>query len=307
MFIYISEHIWKSLSQHLKYCCNLLITTVLVLFTINSFTYADEVPYLNKTLRFGMLPDSAQSFIDARFDPLIRYIRKETGIKIELVSARDYQDLLTQFKNKNIDLALFGGYTFIRAQQEVGAKPLVMRDIDLHFTTVFIAHSNNEKKSLEDFKDTTLSFGSVLSTSGHLMPRYFLLERNIDPEGFFSKVLYSGAHDKTAYWVRDGEVDLGAANSDVIEQLFKDGHLMRDDIQIIWETPIFTDYVWAVQSNMDEALQSRLMDSFLSLSSINPEHRNILNAMNTYGFLPANNADFNSLRKVIKLLEQEKK
>ena len=172
---------------------------------------------------------------------------------------------------------------------------------------MFLAHPDNEKKNLEDFKDAKISFGSRLSTSGHLMPRYFLTERKIDPEAFFSEVLYSGSHDKTAYWVRDGKVDLGAANNQVIRKMFREGHLKRDDIRILWETPVYSDYVWAMQPDLDKAIQSRLLDCFLALSPLNSEHRQILKALGAGGFLPANNADFALLRKVIRLLEQEMK
>lgn len=132
------------------------------------------------------------------------------------------------------------------------------------------------------------------------MPRYFLQqEKAIIPEEFFAEVRYSGTHDKTAYWVRDGVVDLGAANSEIIKTMFKDGRLRSNDIHILWETPPFSDYVWAVPRQMDEATKTSIRDAFLSLEYDNEKHAQILQLMGTGGFLPAGNDDFLLLEQII--------
>jgi len=282
--------------------------SLIFLILFNTSAFAEEINALNKTtIRFGILPDSAQHIIDDRYKPLITFIEQELDIKIDVVKSQNYQQLLTQFKEKKIDLAFFGGYTFINAQINSKAEPLVMRDIDLQFSTVFLVNADNKNSKLEDFKGKAFSFGSKQSTSGHLMPRYFLSERDINPESFFTKVRYSGSHDNTAYLVRDNKVDLGAANSDVIRDMFKKGTLKQSDIRILWETPAYSDYVWAIQPNFEPLLRQRLLDTFLSLSPLNPSHKYILNALGAHGFLPANNEDFDSLRKVVKLLEHKMK
>jgi len=282
--------------------------SLIFLILFNTSAFAEEINALNKTtIRFGILPDSAQHIIDDRYKPLITFIEQELDIKIDVVKSQNYQQLLTQFKEKKIDLAFFGGYTFINAQINSKAEPLVMRDIDLQFSTVFLVNADNKNSKLEDFKGKAFSFGSKQSTSGHLMPRYFLSERDINPESFFTKVSYSGSHDNTAYLVRDNKVDLGAANSDVIRDMFKKGTLKQSDIRILWETPAYSDYVWAIQPNFEPSLRQHLLDTFLSLSPLNPSHKYILNALGAHGFLPANNEDFDSLRKVVKLLEHKMK
>jgi len=305
MLIFTNSHSFHNSSIKLIYT---LFFSVIFLTLFNAVAFAEEINAFNKTtLRFGILPDSAQHIIDDRYKPLINFIEQQLDIKIDVVKSQNYQQLLTQFKEKKIDLAFFGGYTFITAQKNANAEPLVMRDIDLRFSTVFLVRTENKSSKLEDFKGKAFSFGSKQSTSGHLMPRYFLSERDINPESFFTKVIYSGSHDNTAYLVRDHKVDLGAANSDVIRDMFKKGTLKQSDIRILWETPTYSDYVWAIQPNFDPILRHRLLDTFLSLSLLNPTHKSILNALGADGFLPANNEDFDSLRKVVKLLEKKMK
>ena len=117
-----------------------------------------------QVLRFGVLPDSSPEIIEYRFNPLLRYLERETGLHIEMIIPNNYSELIHQFQAKKIDMALFGGYTFVMVQRETNAEPLVVRDTDLHFSTVFITQPDNSKQNIEDFKGTRFSFGAKLST-----------------------------------------------------------------------------------------------------------------------------------------------
>jgi phosphonate transport system substrate-binding protein len=268
--------------------------------------YATDQAVTTKTvLRFGILPDSDRSIIDSRFTPLLQYLQQETGIKIEYVPANNYLDLLALFKTAKVDVAWIGGYSYVQAHQQVNAKPLVLRDIDLKFSSVFLVRPENSKININEFRGSTISFGSRQSTSGHLMPRYFLYERHINPEQFFANVVYSGGHDKTAYAVRDKKADLGAANSMVIRKMLAEGLLKPDDVRIIWETPVYTDYVLVVQQTMPEEVQQLLIDAFLALSPLNQLNKPILDALGAKGFLPASNLDFVTLFEIAKLLDKD--
>ena len=143
------------------------------------------------------------------------------------------------------------------------------------------------------------SFGSELSTSGHLMPRHFLRsEWQIEPEAFFSAVTYSGTHDRTAQLVRDGAVDIGVANAAVIRQMLDDGRLRNGEIEVVWQTPPYPDYVWAVQREMPAQLKTRLRDAFMSLTPTRAEHVAILNSLGAQKYLPAAGGDFADLRLI---------
>ena len=276
---------------------------VLCWITFLSSAHANTTSTI-QTLRLGVLPDSDPQIIKQRLSPLLHYIEKQTGLNIELVIPKNYENLVEKFQNKTIDLALFGGYTFIKAQQKAQARAFVMRDIDLQFSTSFLTQANNPKQNIIDFKGAIFSFGSQLSTSGHMMPRFFLDKQNIQPEVFFKEVRYSNAHDTTVYLVRDGHVDLGAVNSDVVKHMLMDKRLNKNEIRIVWKTPTYTDYVWAIQPDFDEILHDRLLDSFLSLTLQDATHQKILESIGARSFLPANNADFESLRQATKIMER---
>ena len=248
-------------------------------------------------LRVGVLPDENTEVLRNRYAPLLKYLSETIGIDTQLILPSNYQELSTQFRDGEIELAYFGGLTFVQASMNSDAEPLVMRDIDRRFVSWFLARPNEDKKQLSDFEGMHLSFGSQLSTSGHLMPRHFMnSEMQIEPENFFSAVDYSGSHDKTAFLVRDGGVDLGVANSVIIRNMIRDGRLGEDELQIVWETPPYVDYVWAVQKLLDETIKNNLRDAFLALDPSKLNHKTILTSVGAGSFLPAGNRDFQSLK-----------
>ena len=131
------------------------------------------------------------------------------------------------------------------------------------------------------------------------MPRHFMKnDWQLTPEDYFSEVHYSGAHDATAYQVRDGTVELGVANSQIVTAMINDGRLKRDDIRVLWQSPPYTGYVWAVQSDLNNDIKIRLRDAFLGLSVANPNHRDILESLQARMFLPASERDFNLLKQL---------
>lgn len=254
-------------------------------------------------LRIGILPDQSEENLRARYAPLLVHLKDETGIPVELVVPKSYKSLLRLFSEKKIDLAYFGGFTFLKASHADGALPVVMRDVDTRFRSYFLVRADDTARNMRDKHGARLSFGSRLSTSGHLMPRHYLKQNNIEPEHFFAKVEYSGAHDKTAYRVRDGETDLGAVNAIIADQMFRDGRLKRSQVRVLWETPPYPDYVWAIRGTIAEELRTRVRDAFLSLSADNPVHVEIMKKIGARTFLPVRADDFEQLREVAEGLE----
>jgi len=248
-------------------------------------------------LRVGVLPDENSEVLRKRYAPLLKYLSDTIGIDTQLILPSDYQELSWLFQHGQIELAYFGGLTFVQASNNSDAEALVMRDIDTRFVSYFLARPGEDKKRLSDFEGMHFSFGNQLSTSGHLMPRHFMKsEFQIEPETYFSVVDYSGSHDKTAFLVRDGIIDLGVANSAIIKKMIQDGRLRKNELQIVWETPPYVDYVWAVQKNLNETIKNNIRDAFLGLDPTKFTHKIILTSIGAANFLPAGSRDFQSLK-----------
>ena len=254
---------------------------------------------LTPQLRIGVLPDQGTETLRQRYTPLLDYLARDTGIETRLVIPTDYQHAVDLFREHQIDLAFFGGLTFVQAQAEHGAEALVMREIDTRFTSWFVVRPELAQKRLPDLRGESLTFGDRLSTSGHLMPRYFLQRQwNLEPENFFSEIGYSGAHDQTVYLVRDGRFAIGAVNAGIARQMFEDGRIGENELRVLWQTPPYPDYVWAVQPELAEDLKTNLRDAFLRLDADNPDDRTILDRLGTETFLPANPRDFETLSDI---------
>lgn len=278
------------------------IIVALVALVAMLFLYANrpaEDTIMPGELRLGILPDQSPDVLQRRYTPVLEYLSNALGVPVRLVIPDSYAQLLELFRANEIDLAYFGGYSYVKARQEAGAIPLVMRQVDIRFTSLFIVGAASEARNLEDLRGKRIGFGSQLSTSGHLMPRYFLRQRGIDTETFFGEIAYSGAHDKTAYWVRDGVVDVGAANATTIRSMLRDQRLDAGTVRILWETPPYANYVWAIRPIFDEPLRAGIRDAFLALSPEVDEHKLILRELNASGYIPADPDNFAGLETIV--------
>lgn len=244
----------------------------------------------------AVLPDQSKDTLLSQYAPLLDYLESVTMLEFELAIPLDYSDLLDQFDTGRVGLAWFGGLTFTQAERRSGAVPLVFRDVDLQFTSCYLANSSDTRTMIEEFEGEDFSFGPRLSTSGHLMPRYFMKGQGMDAEQFFASTRHSAGHDQTATWVADDTVALGVANCVIVQSLFENGVLGSDDVRIIETTPPYSDYVWAVSASLDDRIKLTLLDAFLALDASIPEHREILRAQGANAYMPAASEDFEIVR-----------
>ncbi|MBD8731205.1 putative selenate ABC transporter substrate-binding protein [Pseudomonas sp. CFBP 13710] len=227
-------------------------------------------------LRVSAIPDEAPTELLRKFKPLGAYLEKQIGMKVEFVPVADYPAVVEALATDRLDMAWLGGFTFVQVNLKTGnAIPLVQREQDAQFTSKFITSDPNVK-SLADLKGKTFAFGSISSTSGSLMPRYFMLQDNIKPETYFSRVAYSGAHDATAAWVQAGKVDAGVLNASVWDKLVNSGKVDTSKVKVFATTPTYFDYNWTVRGTLDPALAEKLKQAFLALDPAKPDDKAIL-------------------------------
>ena len=233
------------------------------------------------------IPDESPTELARKAAPLVKYLEKTLGMKVEFTPVTDYAASVEALANKQVDMAWYGGFTFVQAQQRSGGKviPLVQREEDEKFRSVFIT-TDASIKTLADLKGKNVSFGSQSSTSGHLMPRSFLLAAQIDPDKDFKRVAYSGAHDATIAAVAAGKVDAGALNISVWEKFVKDGKVDTSKVKVFYTTPGYFDYNWTVHADMPQAMRDKLTQAFLNLDRNTAEGKEILELQRATRFIP---------------------
>ncbi|MDV3439877.1 putative selenate ABC transporter substrate-binding protein [Pseudomonas otitidis] len=256
-----------------------------------------------ETLRVSAIPDEAPTELLRKFKPLGAYLEQQLGMKVQFVPVADYPAVVEALATDRLDLAWLGGFTFVQVRLKTGnAIPLVQREQDAQFTSKFIT-ANPEVKSLADLKGKSFAFGSVSSTSGSLMPRFFMLKDGIKPETYFSRVAYSGAHDATVAWVQAGKVDGGVLNASVWEKLVAAGKVDTAKVRVLSTTPTYYDYNWTVRGTLDPALAEKIKAAFLALDPANPEHKAILDLQAASRFIETQPENYKSIEEAARAAE----
>jgi phosphonate transport system substrate-binding protein len=243
--------------------------------------------HAQQVFRVTAIPDESPTELARKAGPLMQYLEARLGMKVEYIPVTDYAASVEALVNKKVDMAWFGGFTFVQANARSGGKiiPLVQRAEDEKFKSVFIT-SDPAVKTLTDLKGKDVSFGSQSSTSGHLMPRSFLMEAGLDPDKDFRRVAYSGAHDATIAAVASGKVQGGALNISVWEKFVADKKVDTTKVRVIYTTPPYFDYNWSVHADMHAATRQKLSDAFLALNPATPEGKQILDLQRASKFVP---------------------
>jgi phosphonate transport system substrate-binding protein len=257
---------------------------------------AADVP---EVLRISAIPDENPNELLRIYTPFADYLATELGMKVQFTPVVDYAATVEGLAAKKLDMVWYGGFTSVQAVRRTNgeATRLVMREEDAAFKSVFVARPGSAIKELKDLKGKTFAFGSVSSTSGHLMPRSFLLQAGINPDRDMKQVAFSGAHDATALWVESGRVDAGALNFLTWEKMVQDRKVDRTKVDVFWTTPPYVDYVWTVRGGLDKGLRDRIAAAFLKLDYGNPEHRKLLDLHRTKKYIPANDADWKEIEQ----------
>jgi phosphonate transport system substrate-binding protein len=252
-------------------------------------------------LRVSAIPDEAPTELQRKFKPLGEYLEKKLAMKVEFTPVTDYAASVEGLVNGKLDMVWFGGFTFVQANHLSKGKvvPLVQRVEDEKFRSVFITTSKSIN-SLADLKGKTLSFGSESSTSGHLMPRTFLLAAKIDPDTDLKRISFSGAHDATVAAVAGGKVDAGALNISVWEKLNEQKKVDPAVVRVFYTTPAYYDYNWTVRADMPEALKKKITDAFLALDMSKPEDKAILDLQKASKFIPTKAANYTGIEAAAK-------
>jgi phosphonate transport system substrate-binding protein len=261
-----------------------------------------------ETLRFSAIPDQNTTELQEKFQPLVDYLSQQLGVPVEYVPSRDYQATVEMFKNGDILLAWFGGLTGVQARSAVqGAKAIVQGDTDPQFYSYFVAHRSTGLSRKEEFPmeigNFKFTFGSESSTSGRLMPEYFIREHTGKaPAEFFSfPVAFSGSHDKTAELVEKGQYEVGVMNYAVYDRRVSEGTTNPAVVRIIWKTPTYVDYHWIAHPRMDQAFGNGFMEKIQqTLIGITDIH--LLAALPRERLIPAADQDYEQLRRVAEQL-----
>jgi len=260
---------------------------------------------LAKPFVFTAIPDDNEARLRERFDKVAAYLSKQLKVEVKYVPVKTYAASVTAFKNNQVQMAWFGGLSGLQARLAVpGSQAIAQGEEDKQFVTYFIANAATGLKEGTELPKgvagKTFTFGAKDSTSGRLMPEYFIRQAyGKSPEEVFSRVGFSGDHSKTIALVQSGAYDVGAVNYTVWNLETKEGKVDPAKVSVIWKTPTYQDYQFTVRGDVDKeygpGFTKRLTEALLAIKD--PD---LLASFPRKGFVPAKNEDYEVLRTVAK-------
>lgn len=257
----------------------------------------------------GAIPDQDPQKLQRQYEKLATYLEQKLGVPVEYKPVVDYAAAVTAFKVGELELVWFGGLTGVQARLQVpGAEAIAQRDVDEQFHSIFIANKQTELtpikeiRELEKLKGYTFTFGSESSTSGRLMPQYFLQQGNVKLEDFKGEPGFSGDHDKTIKLVESGTYEVGALNEKVWQERVENKDVDLSKVDVIWRTPAYYDYHWVihpqVKEEYGEEFVQKVQDSFLQLDPKVPEEKEILDLFSAANFIATKNSNYAQIEEI---------
>lgn len=212
---------------------------------------------LAKGFTFTAIPDQDTTRLQERFGKVADYLTQELGFSVKYVPVKSYSASVQAFKNDEVQMAWFGGLSGVQARLAVpNSVAIAQGEEDKSFVSYIIANHSTGLQQTAQLSDNlagkTFTFGSKGSTSGRLMPEYFIREQFAkSPDNLFSRVGFSGDHSKTIALVQSGAYQVGAVNFKVWEKELEAGKIDLDKVSVIWKTPAYPDYNWSVRGDID--------------------------------------------------------
>ncbi len=294
-----------------KFIKKFLLPSFVLLSVIGSSIKAEK-----KILRIGAIPDQNQEILDRRFNKLSKELSKQLNVDVKYIPVVNYVGAVTGFRTKNLDLVWFGGLTGVQARlQTPNSIVIAQRDIDKEFKSVFIVNKKlnlthtKELSDLKSLRNLRFTFGSENSTSGRLMPEYFLNIAGVKTSEFKgNKPGFSGSHDATLALVNSGAFEAGALNKQIWEKNLRNYPKRTKNVYVFFVTPSYVDYHWLSQGDLDEKFYSgftmKMKKVILNLNENNPNHKIILEMFNAKKFINSDAKQYKNIEDIGRKLKK---
>lgn len=246
---------------------------------------------------FTAIPDQDERLLQKRFAKVAAYLEQELDVPVTYLPVNSYAAAVTAFRNNQVQLAWFGGLSGVQARARVPGSQAIAQGVeDTAFRSYIIAHQSSglspDDELSDGLKGMRFTFGSKGSTSGRLMPEFFLRQHfGQAPDELFTKVGFSGDHSRTIALVESGAYQVGAVNFQVWERAVQEAKVDTEKVQVIWRSPAYPDYQWTIRGDVEQrwgaGFMQRVQTALLSMTA--PD---LLAAFPRSGFIAATNEEF---------------
>ena len=227
-------------------------------------------------LVFAIIPSENASGVTERYTPFVNYLAKQLGTKVTLRIANDYAAIIEGQRAGNIHIGMYGPASFARARM-TGAKVdafAIETNLDgtKGYHSVFYVKKDSPYQKVEDLKGKNLGLVDPNSTSGNNVPRFALNGMKIEPETFFSKVVYTGSHENAIIALQQGTVDVAAnwwndEQESNLQRMSRKNMVKADDFRIIYKSDQIVNSPMAYLTELPEDLKAKIRDAVLNLAT----------------------------------------
>jgi phosphonate transport system substrate-binding protein len=220
-------------------------------------------------LKVGLIPNQNPESVEAQYEPFGDYLSEQLGQDVELTVPTSYTAVVEAMVNDELDLAYYGGLTYVQARNRAGVKPLVTevnpRTGDTTYRSVIIVPHDSNIEEVQDIEGDTFAFGSANSTSGSLYPAIMLQDAGIDYRTDLAEFTYTGGHDATAQAIANGGVNGGGLEDRILYDLIVKGDVEEDSVRIIGESDPIQGYPWVARGALSDDLKEQIAQAFLGM------------------------------------------
>jgi phosphonate transport system substrate-binding protein len=260
-------------------------------------------------LNISAIPDQDQEKLNRLYGAVADRFADATGHEVRYRKVTDYTAVVRAFEVGDVQVAWMGGLTGVQARNRVaGATAIAQRDIDADFHSLFIATRSSGLSPFEDIAGLrqlaghTFTFGSETSTSGRLMPQYFMDKGGLAVSELRGKPGYSGSHDATIEAVATRSFEAGVVNEQVWKAAVAAGKVNLDDVFVLWRTPGYADYHWLARPDLDSVAGAgttqRITDLLLGLNAANQQDAEMLKLFGATRFIATKNSNYDQIEAV---------
>jgi phosphonate transport system substrate-binding protein len=257
-------------------------------------------------INLGIISTESTQNLKADWQPLVDDMAKQTGLKVTAFFAPDYAGIIEGMRFNKVHVAWLGNKSAMeavdRANAEVFAQ-MVNADGTLGYYSHLIVHKDSPMKSLEDVlkngKSLAFGNGDPNSTSGFLVPGFYVFAKNkIDAKTHF-KIVRSANHETNALAVANKQVDVATNNSENLDK-FKDRQPEKHkDLRIVWTSPLIPLDPMVISKGLPAATQEKIKNFFYNYAKTDPREKEIaMKISKLSGFKPSTNAQLIPIREL---------
>jgi phosphonate transport system substrate-binding protein len=271
---------------------------------LNKIEKLEENQQPIKRIKIGLVPEQDIRQLAARYEPLAEYLSKNINSKVVLVYLDSYGEVCDKFLYKQLDAAFFGSFSYVLTHAKAQVQPIARPTYQgtSTYRGLIVVKEDSNIKNIADMKAKKLALVHRATYAGYLYPLYYFRQQGINElERYFSKVIYTGSHDKAIFAVLRGEADIAAPKDLVYQRLIKENPVLARKLIVLSVSPPVPSNALCVSKDLDPILKTKLKDVLLNLNK-KPEAKSVLESLGADKFIETRDEDYSGLYEIIKIL-----